>query len=495
MTGAVMPDWLAHRAMALPNGMALITPGMSVTYAELDERVRGFAGGLADLGVRAGDCVALLAGNSLDFAVAVHGVSRAGAVLVPLNTRLTPSELATQLRGVEPAAMLADDAYMDRAKEAAALAGVAAPVHLALNGDLAEAELHDTHASDDPFCIIHTSGTTGRPRGAVLTYGNFWASAAGSAFNLGVSPDDRWLACMPLFHVGGLSILLRSAIAGTTVIIHPGFDPAAVANAIHDQRVTLVSVVATMLQRVLDTDPRDAPSSLRVVLVGGGPVPPPLLERAMQRGFPVIQTYGLTESASQVATLAPADAARRLGSAGMPLITTRIRIDAPPGEAGEILVAGPVVMQGYFKNPEATARVLRDDWLHTGDIGRLDADGFLYMLDRRDDLIVSGGENVYPAEVEAALQSHPAVEFAAVVGLPDERWGHLVAAAVVLRPGETIAGLEAHLRERLAGYKVPRRIVPVPELPTTANGKIQRHLVRKLLAESPGQAARGGPVA
>lgn len=480
-----MPDWLAHRAMALPSSEAIITAEATLTYAELDQRVRAFAGGLATLDVRPGDRVALLAGNSLDFAIAVHGVSRAGATLVPLNTRLTAAELATQLAGVEPALFLADHAHMDRAREAAALASVAAPAGIAISGDPAAATLHNTHDSGDPFCIIHTSGTTGSPRGAVLTYGNFWASAAGSAFNLGVAPDDRWLACMPLFHVGGLSILLRSAIAGTAAIIHPGFDATAVANAIQDQRVTLVSVVATMLQRVLDADPRDAPASLRVVLVGGGPVPAPLLERAMSRGFPVIQTYGLTESASQVATLAPADAARRLGSAGMPLITTRVRIDAPPGEPGEILVAGPVVMQGYFRNPEATARVLRDGWLHTGDIGRLDPDGFLYMLDRRDDLVISGGENVYPAEVEAVLLSHPAVEFAAVVGLPDERWGQLVAAAIVVRAGGNVDGLEAHLRERLAGYKVPRRIIPIAELPTTANGKIQRHLVRRLLMETP----------
>ena len=476
-----MPDWLAHRAAALPGAEAIISSDEVLTYAELDRRVRSFAGGLAERGVRSGDCVALLASNSVDFAIAVHGVSRVGAILVPLNTRLTAAELATQVDGVQPKLTLADNTFMAKAAEAAALANVAAPVPLDIAGDPAVAILFEKHDPDDSFCIIHTSGTTGRPRGAVLTYGNFWASAAGSAFNLGVSPDDRWLACMPLFHVGGLSILLRSAIAGTAAIIHPGFDAAAVAEAIHSQRVTLVSVVATMLQRVLDADPRDAPATLRVVLVGGGPVPAPLLERAMARAFPVIQTYGLTESASQVATLAPADAAHRLGSAGMPLITTRVRIDAPPGEPGEILVAGPVVMKGYFNDPESTERALRDGWLHTGDIGRLDPDGFLYMLDRRDDLIISGGENVYPAEVEAVILAHPAVEFAAVVGLPDEQWGQVVTAAVVVRSGHSLEGLDAHIRERLAGYKVPRRIVPLDELPATANGKIQRHLVRNIL--------------
>lgn len=489
MSGLV-PDWLAHRASVLPGREAVAAGGARLTYGELDARVRRFAGGLARLGVREGDRVALLAGNSLEFAVAVHGVARAGAILVPLNTRLTPAELAAQVKGVEPRILLCDDARLEQAGAAAAGAGQEAPVPLGAIDAEPGGPLREAHDLDDPFCIIHTSGTTGRAKGAVLTFGNFWASAAGSAFNLGVSQEDRWLACMPLFHVGGLSILVRSAVQGTAAVIQPGFDAGAVATALHGEGVTLVSVVATMLQRLLEADARPAPPQLRAVLVGGGPVPPPLLERAFARGYPVIQTYGLSETASQVATLSPGEALRRLGSAGKPLITTRLRVDAPPGEPGEILVSGPVVMKEYWRDPTATAHALRGGWLHTGDIGRLDGEGFLTVLDRRDDLIVSGGENVYPAEVEAALAAHPAVAAAAVAGLPDERWGQAVAAAVVLRAPASGDTLRDWLRGRLAGYKVPRQVTIVEALPMTANGKIQRHLVRALL--QPGTPAGPG---
>jgi O-succinylbenzoic acid--CoA ligase len=208
------------------------------------------------------------------------------------------------------------------------------------------------------------------------------------------------------------------------------------------------------------------------------------LERALARGLPVLQTYGLTEACSQVTTLSPADAVAHVGSAGKPLVSTRIRIDAPAGEPGEILVSGPTVTPGYWRNPAATARAFRDGWLHTGDVGRLDEDGFLYVIDRRDDLIVSGGENVYPAEVEGHLLQHPCIEHASVVGLPDPEWGQMVTAAVVPRDGFVASEVEAWLRQRLAGYKVPRRWIAVDALPATASGKVQRHLVREIVRDA-----------
>ncbi len=478
---AGMPDWLWHRAGATPDAEALVADGRRLTYRELDGLAAAFAGALVELGIVGGDRIALIANNSLEFAVAVHGVARAGATLVPVNTRLVPSEIAGQLARVRPAVVVADGANFERSREATTAAGIANPLELPLSGrPIADPVV--LHHAADPLCIIHTSGTTGAARGAVLTYGNFWASAAGSAYNLGVMPGDRWLACMPLFHVGGLSILLRSAIYGTSALIHPGFDEERVAASLHDDRVTLLSVVATMLQRILDCDDRPAPAHLRAVLVGGGPVPPALLERALDRGYPVVQTYGLTEATSQVTTLAPGDARRHLGFAGKPLVTTRLRVDASPGEPGEILVAGPIVMAGYFEDREATGKAIRDGWLHTGDIGLLDEDGFLQVLDRRDDLIVSGGENVYPAEVEAALLAHPAVTAAAVVGVTDPAWGQAVYAAVVGNPLPE-AEMREWLRAHLAGYKVPRRVVSVESLPTTASGKIQRHLVRAMVEE------------
>jgi O-succinylbenzoic acid--CoA ligase len=345
-----------------------------------------------------------------------------------------------------------------------------------------------------PHSIIYTSGTTGRPKGAVLTYGNHLWSALGSCLNLGLHADDRWLACMPLFHVGGLSILLRSVIYGIPVVVHGAFDPAAVNRAIDRDGVTIVSVVSVMLQRMLEErGGRPYPPSLRCVLAGGGPVPEDLLRACAERGVPVVQTYGLTEAASQVATLAPEDALRKLGSAGKPLPPTEVRIadgegrPLPPGAPGEILVRGPTVMAGYRGRPEETAGALRDGWLHTGDVGYLDAGGYLYVLDRRSDLIISGGENVYPAEVETALREHPDVLDAGVFGVPDARWGQTVAAAVVRRPrsGVTEGGLQAHCGERLAPYKVPRYVRFVEALPRNAAGKLLRQALREGWAGPP----------
>lgn len=474
-----LDDWLAQRARSLPEAEAVVAGERRLTYRDFDERVRGLAGALLAQGVGPRDRVAVLARNSLDFAEALHAIPRAGAICLPLNLRLTPDELAFQLRDAEARLLLTDPLNQDRAREAATRADGVTVLMLPLTG-VHGGQLGDTHEPNDVHSIVYTSGTTGSPKGAMLTFGNIYASATASAFNLGVLPGDRWLACMPLFHVGGMAIVLRSAIYGTSFVIHEGFDERAVVDSLHGERITTLSVVATMLQRMLDLDERPAPASLRAVLVGGGPVPEVLLARAMERGYPVIQTYGLTEAASQVATLAPADALTHLGSAGKPLLNTRLRIDAPDAEPGEILVSGPTVTPGYWRRPEATEKAIRDGWLATGDIGRLDGDGFLYVLDRRDDLIVSGGENVYPAEVEAALLGHPLVTAAAVVGLPDERFGQTVAAAVVVSGAFDSQELTDWLRGRLAGYKLPRRIIPVTELPMTANGKVQRRLVRDL---------------
>ena len=478
-----MPDWLVHRAAAMPDTEALVTEEGELTYRDLDDRVQVAAGGLRALGVQPGDRVALVATNSLQFVVAVHAVARTGAVLVPINIRLTAAEVASQLARVHPSIILCDEMHAALAHEAAGLAELSGVVGLPIAG-APPADPVVTHGPNEDLCIIHTSGTTGAARGAVLTYGNFWASAAGSAYNLGVLPGDRWLACMPLFHVGGLSILLRSAIYGTSAVVHPGFDAGRVARAIREDRISLLSVVATMLQRILDEDPGSAPDHLRAVLVGGGPVPPDLLRRALERGYPVVQTYGLTECASQVTTLSPADATRRLGSAGKPLVTTEVRVDAEAGQPGEILVRGPIVMAGYYDDTAATARAIRDGWFHTGDIGRLDDDGFLTILDRRDDLIVSGGENVYPAEVEAALLAHPAISGAAVVGLSDAQWGQVVAAGIVAEGEVSLADIQGALKGRIASYKMPRVIARLDSLPTTSSGKTQRHLVREILARN-----------
>ena len=375
---------------------------------------------------------------------------RIGAVLAPINTRLTPSEIEWQVQDAELALVLGDDDV----------------------GQLAErrqaSKVFERQFNLDAWhSIVYTSGTTDRPKGAILTYANHWWSAIGSMLNLGLLPDDRWLACLPLFHVGGLSILLRSVICGFTAAVHSRFDARDVNRAIDEQGVSMVSVVSAMLDRMLaERGGRPYPSTLRCILLGGGPAPLPLLERAVQAGAPVVQTYGLTETASQVVTLAPEHALTKLGSAGKPLMGSQIRIDGD----GEIRVVGPTVSPGYLHRPP------RDGWLRTGDLGYLDDEGYLYVLDRREDLIISGGENIYPAEVEATLIAHPAVREAGVIGLADAECGRRVAALVVLEPGQTATPEEliAFCRMRLAGYKVPRRIAFRESLPRNAAGKLLR---------------------
>src|SRR5256714_6289056 len=386
--GGQMPDWLAARAGLSPGRLALAAGGEQLTFRELDRRASGVARRLAGLGIRPGDHVALLLRSGLPAVELIHGAGRMGAVLVPLNVRLAPAELAWQVADVRARLLLYDEANRVAAGEAVLALSVeqfaALPeVDVPLRERIDLAAVHT---------IVYTSGTTGRPKGAMLTYGNHWWSAMGSALNLGLRDDDRWLAPLPLFHVGGLAILMRSVIYGILALVHDGFDPAAVNRAIDEDGVTIVSVVSSMLRRMLDARAgRPYPPTLRHVLLGGGPVPLPLLEECLRRGVPVVQTYGLTETASQAATLPPEDALRKPGSAGKPLLPTELRIErdgqpVPSGEAGEIVVRGPTGTPGYADRPEETARALRGGGLHTGDNGRLDDDGDLYVLDPRSDL-------------------------------------------------------------------------------------------------------------
>jgi len=500
------PEWLRQRARVSPSRLALLCGEERWTFAELDRSAFTAAQHLAAAGVGAGDRLALLAGNGAGFVHVVHAAPRLGAVLVPLNIHLTVPELLYQVEDCEPILLVHDEAN----EEKAAALSTAHPglSRLSLTGLFQEASRASAPGGDTEdlidlsavHTIVYTSGTSGAPKGAMLTFGNHWWSAAGSAFNLGLRGEDQWLACLPLYHVGGLAILLRSVIYGIPVVLHKSFDAATVKRAIDEDGVTIVSLVPTMLARLLEErGGRPLPAHLRCLLVGGGPLPTSLLEECGCRRWPVAPTYGLTEAASQVATLTPDKALGKMGSAGKPLLPTQVRIDgegdkeAPPGVPGEILVRGPTVTPGYFRRPRDSAEALRGGWLHTGDIGYLDADGYLYVLDRRDDLIVSGGENVYPAEVEQVLRAHPDVADAGVIGPADETWGQMVVAVVVLRePARTSEeALLAFCRERLAPYKVPKEVRFVTNLPRNAAGKLLRRELRQ--EKSPQGAAAGRP--
>jgi len=485
----VLP-WLWERAHLDPDGFALRFESRDLTFAELAAGAEAAATRLASLGLRGGDRVALLMDSSVRSVELIHAAQRLGIVLVPLNTRLTVAEIGVLLDASDPGALVYDFSYSN---SIGALSGdrFRAVEAMAEFDSLPLTRIPELKPikRDAPHTIIFTSGTTGTPKGAVLTNGNHFASALASRNNLGAKPSDRWLDLLPLYHVGGLSILLRSAIDGSAVVLHRGFDARAANQSLREDRITLLSVVATMLARMLDDNrARQYPPCLRCVLVGGGPVPPELVSRAAEMGVPVAPTYGLTETASQVATADPKDAIRKPGSCGQPLLGNRIKIVGADGcGRGEIAVKGPSVMAGYFRAAAETRAVLREGWLHTGDIGYFDSDKFLYIDDRRGDLIVTGGENVYPAEVEAVLASHPAVAEAAVYSVGDPEWGHSVAAAVIARAGVQVSAqeLRAWCSSRLARFKIPRTFSFPGALPRTASGKIKRAVLRESFRSRP----------
>jgi O-succinylbenzoic acid--CoA ligase len=439
-----LDDWLAQRSQSCPERTALVADGSEVTYAELEAEATWVARRLIAHGVRRGSTVAMTMHPRREQVVMVHALMKVGAVLLPLGPRLSAEERAAVIANEKPAVDLDDAGELTQTE--------------------ADLPLLGEHDMDDVACHVMTSGSTGTPEPIGLTYGNFLWSAMASAFNIGVEPEDRWLCCLPLSHIAGLGIVMRSVIYGTTAVVHDGFDVDRVAESLERDGITVVSLVATMLTRLLDAD-ADL-SGPRALLIGGGPVPEEALEEALGRGATVVQTYGLTETCSQVTTLAPADARRKLGSAGRPLLTTHLRI-----QDGEILVQGPTVAPG---------RADADGWLHTGDLGRIDEEGFLYVEDRMDDLIVTGGENVVPAEVEKVLLRHPEVADAAVVGREDPEWQQAVTAIVVLRDGSEVSPdeLRRHCAESLAGFKVPKRVELAAALPRTPSGKLMRRALR-----------------
>ena len=394
--------------------------------------------------------------------VLIHALMKTGSILLPVSPKLSEQE---RVRALKQCKVSVDLDEPDR-----------------LTQTEADMPLLGEHDMEDIHCRILTSGSSGTAHAVGLTYGNHLFSAMGSAYNIGVDPTDRWLCALPLSHISGLSIVMRSVIYGTAIVLHDRFDIDRVAASFQHpvatggqvgtsnqvstsgQGVTVVSMVSTMLLRLLDAG-ADL-SAPRAILVGGGPVPRIALERALDLGANVIQTYGLTETCSQVTTLEVSEARRKVGSVGRPLLTSHLRI-----LDGEILVQGPTVSSQSLDS---------DGWLHTGDIGQIDDDGFLYVDGRIDDMIITGGENVVPSEVEEVLVQHPEVLEAAVVGRPDPEWNQAVTAVLVLTGGGSVGidELRSHCSSRLASYKVPKRFEIVESLPRTPSGKILRASLR-----------------
>ena len=492
-------SWPARRARMTPGARAFVQDDAVVTYAEVDRLVEAVAHGLRTRGVAAGDRVAFLGLNSIELAVMLFATARLGAVFLPLNTRLAPPELAWILTDAEPA-LLIHAGDFDEAVSSEAVAALGLPSHrfTAAGGHgldtlaVPSKERIDVEVGlDDVFMIQYTSGTSGRPKGVMLTHGNIAWNAFNLLVDVDVRSDEIALVTAPLFHTAALNqVLLPTFLKGGTSLIAARFDPAKAIATIERERVTLLFGVTSMYQ-ALAQEPTWATAdldSLRSALSGGAPIPRTLLDTWQSRGLHIIQGYGLTEASPGTTMLRAGDGLDKLGSAGTPCFFTDVRVVAPgneeaaPGQAGEVHVSGPNVTPGYWHNKEATEAAFDGPWLRTGDVAMLDDDGFLYVVDRVKDMFISGGENVYPAEVEQALYTHPGVAEAAVIGIPDLRWGEVGRAVVVRRPDSALteSDLLKHLDGRLARYKIPKAVVFVDEIPHNASGKLLKSRVREL---------------
>ena len=578
-----MRDWLSHRVVSSPDGAALVRAedGESWSYTDLDRLVAETAGRLVAHGLGEGDRIGVLTPPYVGTVGLVHATMRIGATFVPLGTELTAREIAARIDRTDLDAVVCAEPTESTATEAASrIEGV--PVYSVDDPTSADVTgVHDvdpasldppTWSFEDPLCVLFTSGTTGEPKPVPLTAGNVYSSAVASAFRLGVEADDRWLVSLSLHHMGGLAPVYRSVLYGTTLVLREGFDAGGTADDIDAYDVTGVSLVPTMLRRMLDRR-GTLSDSLRVVLLGGAPAPAELLERCRDYSIPVYPTYGMTEAASQITTASPRQTRGRIGTVGRPLFGTDVTIvddgdPVAPGETGEVVVDGPTVTPGYIAadaggadgvdadgadadgaidlNGIDASELDRSDFgpygLHTGDVGRFDEDGYLHVLNRVDDRIISGGENVEPGEVADVLREYDGVDDVAVVGLDDDVWGERVAALVAVgdripsaaagpggsdavpesgptetdssddapeEPGSAdeaagsvgesaapVVGSEgvgpapideaafvAFARERLARFKIPKTVAYAAELPRTVSGTVDREATREVLRE------------
>jgi fatty-acyl-CoA synthase len=502
---AGLGSWPERRLLISPDRDAIWFEGTTTSHAGFAFRVRRVAAALAALGVVSGDRVTWTGGNHPSALETLYACGQLGAIWVPLNARLaapeaefvlTHSGASVVVHGRDHGELA--DALRDRlpavrhwvAAEPPSDGGSGCLPYEELLADADPEPRDEPVALDDPCLIMYTSGTTGRPKGAVLTHGNMTWNAVNQLLGFDLAQDERTLALAPLFHIGGLNgTVIPTLLRGGCAVLVRRFDPAETLAVIEGQQVNSFFAVPTMLDAMAREPgfPTRDLSALRTIGAAGAPLPLPTLRTWLDRGVTMQQAYGMTETSPGATVLDSADAERKVGSAGKPVFFTDVRVLRPdgsradPGEVGEIVIQGPNVMAGYWNEPEQTAAVIRDGWYHSGDAGSVDDEGFLYVRDRYKDMIISGGENVYPAEVESALLELPEVLEAAVIGVPDPRWGEVGLAVVVPVPG-TVPDPEAlriGLRARLAAFKVPTYVELADELPKTAAGKVRKPDLRR----------------
>ncbi len=485
-----VPELVARSARRDPGAPALACEGERRTFAELDERANRLAAALIDRGVRPGDRVAMLQYNGIEFVEAFLGIQKIGACAVPVNFRLSREEAAYVLEDCGAALAIADPELAPRAAGAETIV-VGPDYEEALAAAAPARPDHEVRGEDLAF-LMYTSGTTGRPKGAMLSHQNLVVNTTNWLYEVGARPGDVWLSGLPLFHIGGLNGVLPFLHLGALAVIEPsgGFDPALSIARLAAHDVSMCFFVPTQWQEIcshLDVAKLDS-RRLRKAMWGASQAPLPTLE-LLAATFPaveIVNAFGQTEMSSNTCFLRGEDAIRKMGSVGRPALGVEARIvdadgaDVPQGEVGEIVYRGPTVMQGYHNKPEETAEAFAGGWFHSGDLVREDEEGYIYVVDRLKDMLISGGENVYPAEVERALVEHPAVAEVAVVGVAHPRWVETPLAVVVAAPGAEVEAEELidHCRERLAGYKKPAAVVFVEELPRNASGKILKRRLR-----------------
>lgn len=495
MTTLNLGDYCRHWARWRPDAIAVWFDERAITWRELDERTDRLAAGLTARGVEQGDRVAVLMGNRPEWIELTVALLKLGAMTVPLNTRYSPTEVAYVIADADCRLVVTEESMVD----GLAVARERLPelaVHLAEGLDelcVDAAPPTVTTASDDAAYLCYTSGTTGDPKGAVLTHGSFDAISRSWAQCLPISFDDVFYLPFPLAFTGGLAVFVWSLVAGCCVVLDRAFEPARAIDVMERRGVTALMAVPVILRQLVDHPSlREADlSAWRTACSGGSPVPPSLLADVQALGVPMLQMFGLTESSAMATLLPPHDASRKLGSAGLPVPHTRVAILGPdnercaPGEVGEIVIHGPQVMQGYWRNEVATAETLRGGGLHTGDLGYLDDEGYLYVVDRAKDMLITGGLNVYPAELERVLAGMPGITELAVIGVPHDRWGEApaVIACTAGTPVDAAAVLDA-CRGTLGSYKLPRFVVARADpLPRNMSGKVLKRELRTEYAD------------
>ena len=488
-----MFDFARRRAELSPDRLAFIAAadGRGFTYRAFDDRAARAAQLLRSLGVGRGDRIALLMLNEVAFFELLFAAARIGAISVPLNWRLAATELGTIISDCSPRVLVHDAAHTEIAEHLALPRLALGEYEKRIAGIVPKPASDDAWQADRVWYLLYTSGTTGRPKAVIQTFGMALANYVNLSQAIGLTAEDRTLNFLPLFHTAGINLhTLPTLIAGGSVTVFPKFDAEQIIAAIEAGSVSCFFGVPAVYQ-ALALHRRFAAldlSRVRSWASGGAPLPEPLLRAYLDRGARVCAGYGMTETGPTLCLMDPDSVAAKIGSSGKPQILSRLRIvdadgkDAPAGASGEVLVKGSNVTPGYWNNAAATrAAFTADGWLKTGDVGRLDAEGYVTIVDRIKDMFISGGENVYPAEVENALLAHPEVLEAAVIGVADERWGEVGRAFVVARENARPEPerLRAFCRERIAGYKVPKTILVVSDLPRTAAGKVQKHLLRQ----------------